>query len=407
MSKKLAINGGMPVRSEQSWLTWPLVSPKEWESEIEPQMRTVYLSASEGLPGKKTQELGQEYANYTGTRYATFLPHGTDAISAAVSATLDLDGFGDGGEIITTNYTFVATASAVLDRRCSVAFVDINADNFTIDPTAIESAITDRTRAILVVHLGGHPADMSAINQIAQKHGLKVIEDCAQAHGAEANGKKVGSLGDAGAFSFQSSKNLTSGEGGMVTTNEEEIHHLVHAFMNVGREPTGARWAYPRLGWNYRPSEYLAVLLMARLRKLEEQTNIRNANATYLSAELKKIQGVTPPQNSHWVTKHGYHLYMMRYRPEAFGTKSRIEFIQALEAEGIPASSGYGQPLSQEGGLQRVSKQYPNLIRVLPCPRTEQVCEESVWLFQNILLGSREDMDQIIEAITKIQKAWT
>ena len=201
MSKKLAIDGGIPVRSNQPWLTWPLVNQQEWETEIEPKMRAVYLSANEGLPGTKSQEFSQSYANYTGTKYATFLPHGTDAISAAVSAVLDLDGFGDGGEIITTNYTFVATASAVLDRRCSVAFVDIDSDNFTIDPTALESAITDRTRAILVVHLGGHPADMFTINQIAQKHGLKVIEDCAQAHGAESNGKKVGSLGDAGALS--------------------------------------------------------------------------------------------------------------------------------------------------------------------------------------------------------------
>ena len=407
MSKKLAIDGGIPVRSNQSWSNWPLVNQQEWETEIEPKMRAVYLSASEGLPGTKSQEFSHCYANYTGTKYATFLPHGTDAISAAVSAVLDLDGFGDGGEIITTNYTFVATASAVLDRRCSVAFVDIDSDNFTIDPAALESAITDRTRAILVVHLGGHPADMFTINQIAQKHGLKVIEDCAQAHGAESNGKKVGSLSDAGAFSFQSSKNLTSGEGGMVTTNDEMTHHLVHAFMNVGREPSGARWEYPRLGWNYRPSEYLAVLLMERLKKLEAQTDIRNANANYLSAELKQIEGIIPPYNSHWVTKHGYHLYMMRYQSEAFGGKSRAEFMRALEAEGIPVSSGYGQPLSQESGMQRVFDQYPHLIRVLPCPNVEQVCSESIWLFQNILLGSQKDMDQIIEAIIKIQGAWS
>ncbi|MDP7279561.1 MAG: DegT/DnrJ/EryC1/StrS family aminotransferase [Candidatus Poribacteria bacterium] len=406
MNQKLAIDGGVPVRENKPWPGWPQVDSEEWETEIEPRMRQVYLSASEGLPGVQSKALGQGYADYTGTKYATFLPHGTDAISAAISGALDLDGFEDGGEIITTNYTFIATASAALDRRCSVAFVDIDPDNFTIDPSAVEAAITSRTRAIMAVHLGGHPANMDALNEIARKHHLKVIEDCAQAHGAESNGEKVGSLGHVGAFSFQSSKNLTSGEGGMVTTNDKNIHNLVHAFMNVGRLPEGARWEYPRLGWNYRPSEYLAALLITRLPKLEDQTDIRNANAAYLSAELKQIQGITPPSRSRWVSKHGYHLYMMRYNPEGFGGKLRGEFLRALSAEGIPSSSGYGQSLSQEGGLQRVASQYPDLIRELPCPNTEQACQESVWLFQNILLGSRQEMDQIIEAIAKIQNAW-
>ena len=406
MKDQPAVSGGIPVRQNKSWPSWPIVTEKEWEADIEPKMREVYLSRNEGISGSKATEFSQLYARYTGTAYATFMPHGTDSISAALAGALDLDGLGEGGEVIVPNYTFVATASAVLDQRCTVTFVDIDADNYTINPADLEEAITDRTRAIVVVHLGGHPADMEAINQIAQRHNLKIIEDCAQAHGAESHGRKVGSLGDIGAFSFQSSKNLTSGEGGMVTTNDKESHNLVHAFMNVGRAPDGARWEYPRLGWNYRPSEYLAALLLVRLEKLEEQTDIRNQNAAYLFNELKQIEGITPPKLESWVTKHGYHLYMMKYNAEGFGGKPRSEFLSALNAEGIPCSSGYGSPLSREGGIKRVAELYPKIIREFPCPNTERVCAESVWLFQNILLGSRSDMDDIVEAIAKIQKAW-
>lgn len=408
MSKQLAFSGGTPVRNTRThpWQTWPIHSSEEWEDKIEPLLREVYLSGNEGSGGAMIPRFCQEYAHYTGTNYAQFMPHGTDSISAALAGALDLDGFTDGGEVIVPNYTFVATASAVLERNCRVTFVDVCPDTFTIDTDAVEAAISSETRAILPVHLGGHPADMGALGDIAKRHGLKIIEDCAQAHGAEFQSKKVGSLGDVGAFSFQSSKNLTSGEGGMVTTNDNDIHDRVCAFMNVGRAPGGARWEYPRLGWNYRPSEYLAAILLVRLRLLEEQTILRNKNAEYLTNAMELVDGITPPQLAPWVTKHGYHLYCMKYDPQGFGGKSRGEFIQALSAEGIPCSLGYRSPLSQEPGMAHVSEKYPHLIRTLPCPNAESVCEESIWLFQNMLLGSKADLDQILEAISKINIAW-
>lgn len=409
MTDKLAISGGTPVRDQKSepWPTWPLTNLHEWETEIEPQLREVYLSGTEGLDAKKSEEFVEKYAQYTGTTYALFMPHGTDAIRAALAGVLDLDGFGDGGEVIIPNYTFVATASAALDQRCTIVFVDIDPDSFTIDPAAVEAAIDpNRTRAILPVHLGGHGANMAAIQNIAQRHGLAIIEDCAQAHGAEYQGAKVGSLGDAGAFSFQSSKNLTSGEGGMVTTSDKDVWARVHAFMNVGRPPGGARWEYPRLGWNYRPSAYLAALLISRLEKLQVQTELRNANAAYLSTALASIKGITPPKLSPWVTVHSYHFYMMKYHADGFGGRSRGEFIDALVAEGIPCSEGYNVPLSQEAGIAHIAQKYPHLIRYSSCPVAARACEESVWLFQNILLGTHEDMNDIVEAIAKIQRAW-
>ena len=408
MSNQLAISGGTPVRNIKThpWPSWPIHTSDEWESKIEPLLREVYLSGNEGSGGAMIPRFCEQYALYSGTNYALFMPHGTDSISAALAGALDLDGFSDGGEVIVPNYTFVATASAVLERNCTVAFVDVCPDTFTIDPDAVAAAIRPETRAILPVHLGGHPTDMGALQEIAQRHQLKMIEDCAQAHGAEYQTKKVGSLSDVGAFSFQASKNLTSGEGGMVTTNDKDIQDRVCAFMNVGRAPGGARWEYPRLGWNYRPSEYLAAILSVRLELLEEQTDLRNKNAAYLSNALEAIDGITPPKLAPWVTKHGYHLYCMKYNPEGFGGKSRQEFVNALSAEGIPCSIGYRSPLSQEPGMAHVAEKYPHLIRTLPCPDAELVCEQSVWLFQNLLLGTDSDMDQVVDAISKIHRAW-
>ncbi len=408
MSNRLAISGGTPIRNIESapWSPWPLTTTEEWESKVEPLLREVYLSGNEGSGGTMINRFGEQYAQYTGTNYALFMPHGTDSISAALAGALDLDGFSDGGEVIVPNYTFVATASAVLERRCTVAFVDISPETFTIDPASVEAAITSETRAILPVHLGGHPTDMGALREIAQRHELAIIEDCAQAHGAEYQTKRVGSLSDVGAFSFQASKNLTSGEGGMVTTNDKDIHDRVCAFMNVGRAPGGARWEYPRLGWNYRPSEYLAAILLVRLELLETQTDLRNRNAAYLSGALETIDGITPPKLASWATKHGYHLYCLKYNPKGFSGKSRQEFVAALSAEGIPCSIGYRSPLSEEPGMAHVAAKYPHLIRTLPSPNAALVCEQSVWLFQHLFLGSETDMDQIAEAIAKIHKAW-
>ncbi|MBK36292.1 MAG: aminotransferase DegT [Gemmatimonadetes bacterium] len=407
-TQTLAIDGGTPVRAtDQSWASWPDNSEAEWESDIEPALRDVYLSRTEGLPATQCESFGSAFAAYCDGRYGVIMPHGTDAISAALAGALDLDGIGEGGEVIIPNYTFIATASAPISVRCSLALVDIDAESFTILPEAIESAVTDRTRAIIPVHLGGHPADMNAINAIAEKHDLMVIEDCAQAHGAEYRGKKVGALGHVGAFSFQSSKNLTAGEAGCLITNNVDVRDRAYAFKDVGRRPGGERWEYPRLGWNYRTSEYLAAILLKRLPLLESQIQRRNENAARLTRSLDEIEGITPPQLKDYVTQHGYHLYMMQYEPSAFGGKSRDEFLEALRGEGIASSPGYQRPLTDEGALKTVAERYPDMVRRLPCPNVEQASAHSIWLYQYMLLGESEDLNDVVEAIQKIKVAFT
>jgi dTDP-4-amino-4,6-dideoxygalactose transaminase len=405
---KLAIDGGSPVRNaeETPWPKWPNNREEDWERDIEPALKDVYLSRSEGLPATQSDAFGSSFAAYCDGRYGIIMPHGTDAISAAIIGSLDLDGIGEGGELIIPNYTFIATASAALSVRCSLSLVDVDPVSFTILPEAIENAITKKSVGILPVHLGGHPADMDTINAIAAKHGLVVIEDCAQAHGAEINGKKVGSFGHVGAFSFQSSKNLTSGEGGCLVTNDVEIRDRAHAFKDVGRRPGGERWEYPRLGWNYRTSEYLAAILLKRLPHLEDQTKLRNAHAEILTEALSEIEGFKPPAWRPWVTKHGYHLYMCLYDPDHFGGKTRNEFVSAMHAEGITCSPGYQRPLTDEGALKTILDRYPEKVRRNPCPNIEYACAHSVWFFQSMLLGTKEDLDDIVDAVKKVQSAF-
>jgi dTDP-4-amino-4,6-dideoxygalactose transaminase len=405
---KLAIDGGIAVRNtdDKPWPNWPNNQEGDWERDIEPALRDVYLSRSEGLPATQSEAFGSSFAAYCDGRYGIIMPHGTDAISAGILGALDLDGIGDGGEIIIPNYTFIATASAPLSVRCSLSLVDVDPVSFTILPEAIEAAINENTTGILPVHMGGHPADMDAIMAIAAKHSLKVIEDAAQAHGAEVNGKKVGSLGHVGAFSFQSSKNLTSGEGGCLVTNDVDIRDRAYAFKDVGRRPGGERWEYPRLGWNYRTSEYLAAILLKRLPNLEDQTKLRNANAKYLTNALSDIKGITPPGTRPWVTKHGFHLYMCLYDSSAFGGKSRQEFVSALQAEGITSTPGYQRPLTDEGALKTIMDRYPDKVRRNDCPNIEKTCASSFWFFQSMLLGTQDDLDDIVAAVKKIQVAF-
>lgn len=402
----LAIDGGTPVRTA-GWPAWPDVSEAEWTSRVEPRLRQVYLSRQEGLPNPQSAAFEEAFGAYIGVEHALLTSHGTDALMCLVAGALDVDGIGDGGEVICPEYTFIASASAPLAMGCSIAFCDIDRETFNLSPAAVEAAITERTVGIMAVHLGGMACDMDALRQIAERHGLALMEDCAQAHGAEHHGRHVGGLGHGGAFSFQSSKNLCSGEGGMVTTNDPNVYRLAFAYRNIGRFPGGERWEHPVLGGNYRCSEYLAALLSARLETFDEQANRRDANGRYLNELLAGIEGVTPPVRMPWCTRHAYHLYMCHYDPDAFGGHSRAEFVRALSAEGIACGAGYAMPLSQQESLRMVAEKHPGRIRVEPAPNTAWVIEHAFWFTQNQLLADRAAMDDIATAIAKIQAAWT
>jgi dTDP-4-amino-4,6-dideoxygalactose transaminase len=253
---------------------------------------------------------------------------------------------------------------------------------------------------------------MDDIKKIAERNNLRVVEDACQAWGAEWKGRRVGAIGDLGAFSFQSSKNITSGEGGIIVTNDRKLYQLSWSYHNCGRVMDGAWYQHDFLGFNYRLTEFQAAILLVQLTRLDEQTETRNRNALYLSEELSKVKGIEPLEHSAAITRHAYHLYTFRYCNEEFEGLPRSKFLEALRAEGIPCSSGY-VPLYKERFMLSLA-QDPLLSRLyggkadyskVSLPETEKACyEEGVWLAQNMLLGTREDMDDIVGGIAKVKE---
>lgn len=396
---KLAINGGEPVRKEP-FPQWPF-----WGDEEKTALQEVLESGLWGIGGKTVDSFTEKFAALHQTEFGVAVTTGTDALQIALTAA----GIGPGDEVIVPAYTFAATATAVFMANAMPVFVDIDPDTYCIDAGQIEEAITGATKAIIPVHLAGHPADMDAIMSIARQRGVLVIEDCAQAHLAEWNGRKAGSIGDLGCFSFQSSKNMTSGEGGMIVTNNRDLADKCWSLHNCGRERGGAWYKHPYLGGNFRMTQFQAAILLAQMERAPDQAKIRTENAVYLTAKLEQIEGIRPLKVDEYVTRHAYHLYIFRYDRQSFAGLSRETFIQALAAEGIHSASGY-VPLYREGfvadALQRLNFLPANKKQeTLFLPVTERACnEEAVWLTQNLLLGTKEDMNSIVAAIRKIKE---
>ncbi|UCH33811.1 MAG: DegT/DnrJ/EryC1/StrS family aminotransferase [Armatimonadota bacterium] len=403
-SPELAINGGTPVRTKP-FPTWPV-----WDDGDAQAVADALRSGKWGIGGGAVEEFEKEFAEFQQAKYCSCLVNGTAAIEVALRAV----GVEAGDEIIVPPYTFIATASACLMVNTVPVFVDIEPDTYNLDPTKIEAAITDRTRAVIAVHIAGCPADMDGIMAIAKKHNLKVIEDCAQAHAAEWRGRRVGAIGDLGTFSFQSSKNLNSGEGGACVTDNEEIFHRCWSLQNVGRARSGQWYEHPVLGWNYRMTQFQGALLRSQLQRVPAQTERRTANAAHLTERLNQIDGISPMRVDERVTRHAYHLYMFRYDASAFNGLPREDFIKALNAEGITCSSGY-VPLYKELAFRNCDV-YSAAFKLasrevdydkVSCPVCEKACaDEAVWLYQAWLIGEDHgDVDDIANAIEKIHAA--
>jgi dTDP-4-amino-4,6-dideoxygalactose transaminase len=400
---QLAINGGARTRTK-AFPGWPISAENEVEALAE-----VCRSGHWGcLSGGKIAEFEKKFAEFQQAKYGVCIVNGTAALEVALKAV----GVKAGDEVIVPPYTFIASASSVLTIGAIPVFTDIDDDTYNLDPSKIEAAITDKTKAILAVHIGGGPADMDGIMAVAKKHGLKVVEDAAQAHGAAWNGRRVGAIGDAGTFSFQSSKNLTSGEGGIVVTNDDEVYATAWSLHNCGRVPEGRWYEHRVLGWNMRMTEFQGAILLEQMKRLEGQMKTREENGLYLDSLLSRIEGIRPLKRDSRVTTHAYHLYIFRYDSKGFKGVPRAKFLQALSAEGIPCSAGY-VPLYKEevfyvepGGCPIGCGFYGREMDYskVSCPVTENACaNESVWFGQNMLLGTKEDMDDIACAIGKIR----
>lgn len=404
-SSQLAVLGGKPVRTA-SFPSWPIIG-----SEEENALTRVLKSGKwNRIGGSAVDEFERRWASQLGAPHVLATSSGTSALVVALNA-LEV---GPGDEVLLPPYTFVATLNAVLLQHALPVFVDTDRETFQMNARLIGTAASKRTRAIIPVHLGGIAADLDTTLSEARRLKLQVIEDACQSHLAEWRGRKVGTLGDLGCFSFQASKHLNSGEGGAVVGSDAELMGRCRSFHNQGRAVQNSGFAYARNGDNRRLTEFQGALLLAQLERLEEQTRRREENARYLTSQLKQIAGLAPARLYEGCTRGAYHLYMFRYDPAQFGGLPRDRFIEAMRAEGIPCSSGY-QPLNREPFLKAAlesrayryiysAKDLAELEERNRCPENDQLCREAVWLSQNVLLGTKSDMDQIAEAARKIQR---
>lgn len=408
LTGRLAVEGGRPVRDIRL-RPWPESDPGrrwQWWTGAGAALREVYLSGEEGLPQSRQKAFAERWAAHCGCRFGLMLPHGTDALRIGLAAALEHDGLDHGGEVIVPNLSFVASATAPLERRFGIALVDVDDGTLNLDPASVEAAIVPgRTRAIIPVHQFGQPADMSALRRIAERHGLRLVEDAAQAHGAAWEGRPAGSLGDVAAFSFQSAKNLACGEGGMLTTNDEALFRRAYALHNVGR-PYGeeARWEHATLGWNNRATEYQAALLQHRYERFEQRQAVRAANFARLGRLLASSACLRPLAVHPSVTRHGLYMFVMRYDASRCGGRPIEAVLAALKAEGVPIHRCYSSTIARQPAIRDLAARRPAYVRVCATPVADRAVEEIAYIGAHAFLGTPADMDDIAAAVAKVER---
>jgi dTDP-4-amino-4,6-dideoxygalactose transaminase len=400
---KLALLGGNQTKT-RPFPTWPIHDERESRALQEVLDSGVWWRT----PGTRTLAFEQNFARFHHAEYGIAVTNGTAAIEVTMAAL----GIGSGDEVIVPDFTFIATASAVLFTGAVPVLVDVTPDTFCIDPASVEAAITPRTKAVIAVHMGGHPADLDALQAICSKHNLLLVEDCAHAHGTEWNGRRIGAFGAAGTFSFQSSKTMTAGEGGIILTNHAEYERIIRSVHDCGRMP--GQWFYSHYiyGSNYRLSEWQGAVLDVQLTRLDEQTLRRHHNSLLLDQLLSEIEGITPQRIDERCTRNGHYGYLFRYDANAFAGIPTTRFLEALKAEGIPHQASYpplhAMDVFTSGAYrQRLSGTQATEDHAFlrgEFPNTMKAAWELGWLPQYILLGDEEDMHEIASAIAKIQK---
>ncbi len=405
---KLAITGGKPIR-RKPFTAWPAFGQQEARG-----LQKVLASRNWGgfpFPNKYADAFAQKFARYHGAKYGVAVSNGTIAIEIALKAA----GIKPGDEVIVPAYTWEGTVGPILLLNAVPVFVDIDPDTYCLDARLIEAALTPKTRAIMPVHLAMRFADMDEICLIAKAHKLVVIEDCAHAHGGQYKGRGAGSMGGLGTFSFQESKLLTAGEGGIVITNDDMFNQKLHSLVNCGRkEPGYDEFEGFLLGWNYRLGEFQAAVLIAQLEKLDERTKQRAANAAYFGEQLRKIKGLSVIELDKRTTTPGHYQYIFKYDPAGFKGLHRDKFLEALMMEGFMFDGDFYVPLPGRDIFPVTADYYPAIRERygeaitakhaddLPVSK-KAAFEESVWVHYPYLMGGKELIDEAIEAIKKIQ----
>ncbi len=393
---ELAVFGGRSFVSEP-WPAWPFAGKRE--RELLEEVLAGDMWGGTGL-GPKITALNKQFAEYCDTKHGAAVNNGTVSMELCLQAW----GVGPGDEVVVPAFTFMATSIAAHRVGATVVYADVDPLTTNLDPASFEAAVTDRTKAVIPVHLAGHPCDMDPIMEIAEKHGIKVLEDAAQAHGATYKGRKTGSLGHAGSFSFQQSKNMQSGEGGILVSNDGDLIDLIH--YSLGKFGRGIREKYAghihyRFGFNACYTELQAALALAQLERLEEQTVKRAENARVLYKALEGVEGIEPLVWQPYCTRHGHHLFLMRMRSAAFEGVTREQFLAAMNAEGVPCSSLYPMPLYEQ---PLYAEEKDISMRRLDCPVSVEVTKDAMFFEQNLLLADTGRVERIADAVKKVRE---
>lgn len=407
---KLAINGGPKTIDRSIGGPWPEFGDMEREAlnsvlESRKWWRGAYSDPAESWVGK----FENYFSKLQDCEYGLGMTNGTQAIELALKAI----GIKAGDEVICPASTFVATATAAILVNAIPIIVDIEPDYYQIDPAAIEAAITPNTVGIIPVHYGGYPADMDAINAIAQKHGLFVIEDCAHAHGSQWRHRGCGSWGDMGCFSTQMGKTLTAGEGGIVMTNNADLAAKAYAFHHIGRFPGRPFYEHHIVASNLRMTEWQGAIAYCQSLRLMEQTFRREANAKHFEAGLREIPGVAPIERRPEVTRWGFYFYHFRFQSAEFGGLSKARFQEALAAEGLATGSGHLHPIQQNPLFTNrhfgpicwpEGRDAPDYAAVQTPVAQRVLDEEGISMGHSTFLGGKADMDLVLDAIRKIRE---
>ncbi len=407
---KLAIKGGSKIRSVP-FPKHPIIGDEEKQQVMEVlesgNISTFIASPGENfLGGKKIKEFEEKFSTKIGMKYGVAFNSASSALHAAVVAV----GVKPGEEIIVPPTTFTSTATSSLMHNAIPVFCDVTEDTFCIDPKKIEELISPLTRAIIPVHLFGHPCDMNEILKISKKYGLKIIEDCAQSICAQYDNRNVGTFGDCSIFSFQESKTIMTGEGGMLLTNDENIADIARMVRNHGEVvlPTMKKRSYKTefLGWGYRMTELEAAIGIAQLKKLDSLNNTRVNLGKFLSDEINKISGLKHVKYDN--VKHVYWMFGFTFDEEVIGISRNI-FCEALQAEGIPCFAGYVEPLHLNPVYTEkrafAFKHYTGNVKYGKgvCPIAESLHEKI--LINTIICrppATLDDMKDVVNAIHKI-----
>ncbi|MBZ5602768.1 MAG: DegT/DnrJ/EryC1/StrS family aminotransferase [Acidobacteriia bacterium] len=394
----LAILGGKPVRT-RPFAPWPQYLPADAA-----RMQAVIESRHWGgypMPSRYAREFADRFAQLHGAKYGLCVANGTIALIAALQAA----GIKFGDEVIVPAYTWDGTATAILFAGAVPVFADVDPDTYCLTAATAEKCITPRTRAILPVHLAMRFADMDGLTALATKHDLRIVEDCAHAHGGCYRGRGAGSIGDLGCFSLQESKLMTAGEGGIVITSDLRAFEHLQSQVNCGRASMTDQFEQRVLGLNYRMTDLQAALLIGQLDMWPDLQARRDAAAKRLSAGLASIRGVRPLPEQAEITRSAIYCYVFQYRPERAGV-SRDLIAAALEAEGIPCDGRFYEPVYRSDLFYATPENCPQLrtdYSGVHCPVSERAAyDEALWLPQFLLIGETSDVDDMLAAVEKV-----